>query len=243
MKKLVVVLTMSMVVVAFFTADTTASPVLDWVFSPDSTQTPGTPESVYWVNGNVEIGTPINEAAQQAVGIYGVGAALPMAYNDAGFYISFDWLFNTWDSYNAPGTAGTQPNGLPVMGTGWWDSFSATITKGDYYWNLPLMDPITTDPGIETIFVLEAGTSFGDGFLETYSGPWTTIKYVPPTIGDQYYLNLVIDTGTFPDHNGNYPSWGEFSEVTVQAIPAPGAILLGSIGVGFVSWLRRRRTL
>jgi len=85
--------------------------------------------------------------------------------------------------------------------------------------------------------------------LNSGSGQGDMVAYIPwslfpadPTGKYVYLYSLFGEPGGSPNNDG-FEEWSVQTEGGLPPIPAPGAILLCSVGVGLVGWLRRRRTL
>ncbi|UCG59883.1 MAG: hypothetical protein JSU70_10255 [Phycisphaerales bacterium] len=103
------------------------------------------------------------------------------------------------------------------------------------------LDMVTVEVNGSTAGSLTAGNVL---FSETYSLPWDqgfTAYSVDFSVPDTSSHLTVSFEGFAKDGGDNIGMLVD--DVAIAAVPAPGAVLLGSIGVSLVGWLRRRRML
>ena len=148
------------------------------------------------------------------------------------------------------GLAGTPQPNIWVASPGYTNfgvkpTTSSVLTANgdeDFQFELAFDDPVTA-LGFDTYL-----NSFGPAVIEVYSAEGLlgtfTLQHDPATIG---FFGVTALEGIakirWTTTDVARINTGIDNIVTGVAVPAPGALLLGSLGAGLVGWLRRRRAV
>jgi hypothetical protein len=142
------------------------------------------------------------DSRDQARGVHGAALLLAPA---ASYTISFTPDLYTWDSYNAPGDY-----------SGYWDSFSVSVSDLPYWQRTDLIEDPLSLPFIW------GGNDYGNGSEEPHTTPGT-ITVASPDPSKVQYLSVVLDTNTQNEADELYPSYGTFV-LTTNPLPVPPVV-------------------
>ena len=183
------------------------------------------------------------------IGVAGLASAAPT------YLITFDefpigtMISNQYAGLGVVFHPGDVTSGLPIID---WDSGMPTQPilrpqgeaaalwnyQGDFWIQF-------TTPVIEVQFDSGHWDAVGNGVINVYDPAWNPLASLSNTTTGVNVTNIsgMGPVGYIYFNSINDGAGADLDNLGFTPIPAPGTILLGSIGISLVGWLRRRRTL